>query len=133
MHLKLHRGEKEPKMNCNDCGKTFSNKYSLKCHLKSHSPIKSIKKYQCKECDNEFETRSDYMIHRQKHLKENQDKNPASSKLLSTGSPTLTFICEVCHQIFSRKSQLLQHLLTHEDETNVNYSCRKCGKNFTIK
>ncbi|GMR57524.1 hypothetical protein PMAYCL1PPCAC_27719, partial [Pristionchus mayeri] len=56
---------------CNECGKTFTTRKSLKIHTRSHLTDDSARRpYECDECQNRFTTSGGLRGHKRRHLRE---------------------------------------------------------------
>ncbi|XP_037814425.1 uncharacterized protein LOC119605404 [Lucilia sericata] len=116
--LSYHRSVNCPDANkyahivsCNECFKSFHNPYGLQNHYKTqHTNIKLKSKYQCPECDKEFQYKSCLKVHEQVH---NHKKK---------------FACSYCDRTFTNKSSLEFHLYSHVNEKT--YKCNICNKSF---
>ncbi|KNC34187.1 hypothetical protein FF38_10125 [Lucilia cuprina] len=116
--LSYHRSVNCPNANkyahivpCNKCFKSFQSLYGLQNHYKvQHTHIKPKSKYQCTECDKEFQYKSCLKVHEQVH---NRNKK---------------FACSYCDRTFNNKSSLEFHLYSHVDEKT--YKCNICKKSF---
>ncbi|XP_013415857.1 zinc finger protein rotund isoform X3 [Lingula anatina] len=103
----------------------------------------SGKSYQCKMCEQMFESKSDMLVHCQRVHK--QDPKPykcntcgksfANSSYLSQHNRIHAGIkpykCEICERRFTQLSHLQQHMRTHTGEKPYKCSHNGCGKAFT--
>ena len=96
----------KPRVECNICGKSLSDKKNLKKHCDVvHF---NIRKFNCEICIKRFITRKDLMIHIQSI--HNQQK----------------FICDQCGQALSTRQGLRQHSLIHK-EGSKSIPCSRCA------
>ncbi|KAJ8706586.1 hypothetical protein PYW07_012664 [Mythimna separata] len=95
-------GTVEPRA-CGDCGKLFSNEYSLKIHMKVH---KSEKKYCCEQCDRRFSSKHRLTVHMRSH------------------SGIKPFSCTQCARTFSTRSNLRAHSSVHD--STMQFYCVEC-------
>ena len=96
----------KPRVECNICGKSLSDKKNLKKHCDVvHF---NIRKFNCEICIKRFITRKDLMIHIQSI--HNQQK----------------FICDQCGQALSTQQGLRQHSLIHK-EGSKSIPCSRCA------
>nr|CAD7262793.1 unnamed protein product [Timema shepardi] len=111
-HRKLHVEEEKETPLCRFCGKKYFNKACLRKHESQH---KGAGVYQCRECKEGFESKSDYRQHRLKrHGREH--------------------VCSSCQRTFSNASNLRIHMNNkHTDHTPESYACQLCGKQFKQK
>nr|CAD7453772.1 unnamed protein product [Timema tahoe] len=111
-HRKLHVEEEKETPLCRFCGKKYLNKACLRKHESQH---KGAGVYQCRECKEGFESKSDYRQHRLKrHGREH--------------------VCLRCQRTFSNASNLRIHMNNkHTDQTPESYACQLCGKQFKQK
>ncbi|XP_014385862.1 PREDICTED: zinc finger protein 557-like [Myotis brandtii] len=99
--------ESHTRGNICECGKAFSNVFSLRRHKMTHSEEKPFK---CDVCGKDFLQRSDLRNHNRRHTGEKPYK------------------CRECGKAFSRSSYLRQHERIHPGEKL--YECHQCGKAF---
>ena len=106
-HHRIHTGDKP--FLCTICGNSFSLKWTLQCHIKTHGE----KQFQCATCHKGFFTKGDQKRH----------------EIIHGGEKA--HVCQECGKRFSQRSQLTNHMRLHTGETPFN--CEKCGKNFKMK
>ncbi|KAH9496774.1 hypothetical protein Btru_009391 [Bulinus truncatus] len=95
---------------CYDCGKTFTERFRLVRHIRTHLTEKT---YKCLECGKEFIEKFVLNRHEKTHSKVKPHK------------------CEVCGKNFLEKSKLIRHKKIHD---NIRpYKCDDCGKAFIEK
>ena len=136
-HLLLHQHTQKPFV-CNECGKKFSRKDSLKNHshfhtgkypfvcdkcgkgfsvkdaLVKHSRIHTGERpFICKECGKGFCVKSNLVYHSHKH------------------AGTQPHVCKECGKGFMQKDSLVRHLRVHTGEQP--FACNECGERFTMK
>ncbi|CAG2058070.1 unnamed protein product [Timema podura] len=111
-HRKLHVEEEKQTPLCRFCGKKYLNKACLRKHESQH---KGAGVFQCRECKEGFESKSDYRQHR---LKRHGSEH----------------VCLRCQRTFSNASNLRIHMNNkHTDHTPESYACQLCGKQFKQK
>ena len=127
---------------CDECGKVFNRKETLRRHMLSHTDVRESV---CDECGSKFKSGIQVRqhiarCHSQKSLKR-EDKNPGVCYLcgkecpsersltdhMNTHSPD--FACKRCNKTFGTKRYLNDHIsAVHEGVPR--YNCNVCGKSF---
>ena len=97
---------KQPLFSCAQCDMKFSIRADRDKHVYTHQNVKNFK---CKDCSEEFKQIAGLLNHKKVHQ-----------------APNLR--CQRCDQIFSTKSNLTAHQITHEDR--AKFLCEKCNKLF---
>ncbi|XP_026185003.1 PR domain zinc finger protein 15 isoform X2 [Mastacembelus armatus] len=125
--LKFHNCRTDDKtFQCDICSRFFSTNSNLSKHKKKHGE----KLYSCEICNKMF-YRKDVMQehHRRhgvgpKHMKreELEANGEEGTKYRKEPSP-----CPICGKVFSCRSNMNKHLLTHGDK---KYTCEICGRRF---
>lgn len=107
-HLPKHSAEAP--FVCKDCGKAFKWKHALTAHSVIHAPVK---KFLCQECGFSTSHVSTFRFHNRIH----------SGNLMKCDVKNCTFQT-------TRKSNLVQHKLTHSKEKP--HQCEICGRAFSL-
>ncbi|CAL8266813.1 unnamed protein product [Merluccius merluccius] len=125
--LRFHNCRTDDKtFQCDICSRFFSTNSNLSKHKKKHGE----KLYSCQICNKMF-YRKDVMQehHRRhgvapKHMKreELEVSGEEGTKYRKEPSP-----CPICGKVFSCRSNMNKHLLTHGDK---KYTCEICGRKF---
>lgn len=100
---------------CEVCGAIYTNRSSLRSHLKKHSG-QIIKRHQCTHCP--YSTQ--YGKNLAKHIESNH-----------MGAEDCKFRCDSCSMSFPSEPTLRNHEQTHG--TMSNYQCEECGRMFKTK
>lgn len=125
---------------CPDCNRTFSNKYNMLNHMKSHAKDAEMSKFDC-ECGKSYSTRGNLVAHiRIAHTEElphrchdcgggfpSRSTRDIHSRLHSGARP---FPCAFCPLSFRSKNSRDKHQETHAPP---QHECELCGKRFRRK
>ncbi|XP_033323881.2 uncharacterized protein LOC117219093 [Megalopta genalis] len=109
---------------CPICGMSFNRKGNMNTHLKRHSNGDGI--YTCSICAYKCKSMSQLKLHRKKHTED--------SVMVSTAkkySDQTEWQCKICNQLFTMRSDFLNHERTHKGERSVE--CDICGKQLASK
>ncbi|XP_060090205.1 PR domain zinc finger protein 15 isoform X1 [Heteronotia binoei] len=125
--LEFHNCRTDDKtFQCEMCFRFFSTNSNLSKHKKKHGD----KKFACEICNKLFYRKDVMLDHQRRHLEgvrrvkredfEHSSDNMVRYKKEPSG-------CPVCGKIFSCRSNMNKHLLTHGDK---KYTCEICGRKF---
>lgn len=125
--LKFHNCRTDDKtFQCDICSRFFSTNSNLSKHKKKHGE----KLYSCEICNKMFYRKDVMQEHHRRHgvgpksmKREDLEANgEESTKYRKEPSP-----CPICGKVFSCRSNMNKHLLTHGDK---KYTCEICGRKF---
>lgn len=105
MHSKIHTGIKDFK--CQDCGKMFARKEHLVVHVRTHS---GVRPYHCDICGKGFSQSQNLRVHRRSHTGERP------------------YRCGSCGKLFHTSGHLKTHMKRFSGEKP--YSCDICDQFF---
>ncbi|XP_034034909.1 PR domain zinc finger protein 15 [Thalassophryne amazonica] len=125
--LKFHNCRTDDKtFQCNICSRFFSTNSNLSKHKKKHGE----KLYSCEVCNKMFYRKDVMQEHHRRHgmgpkqmkREELEANGEEGTKYRKEPSP-----CPICGKVFSCRSNMNKHLLTHGDK---KYTCEICGRKF---
>ncbi|XP_074245334.1 PR domain zinc finger protein 15 isoform X3 [Saimiri boliviensis] len=111
---------------CEMCFRFFSTNSNLSKHKKKHGD----KKFACEVCSKMFYRKDVMLDHQRRHL---EGVRRVKREELEAGGEHLVRYkkepsgCPVCGKVFSCRSNMNKHLLTHGDK---KYTCEICGRKF---
>ncbi|XP_066475777.1 PR domain zinc finger protein 15 isoform X2 [Tiliqua scincoides] len=125
--LEFHNCRTDDKtFQCEMCFRFFSTNSNLSKHKKKHGD----KKFACEICNKLFYRKDVMLDHQRRHLegvrrvKREEFEHSAENMVRYKKEPSE---CPVCGKIFSCRSNMNKHLLTHGDK---KYPCEICGRKF---
>ncbi|XP_004406615.1 PREDICTED: PR domain zinc finger protein 15 [Odobenus rosmarus divergens] len=125
--LEFHNCRTDDKtFQCEMCFRFFSTNSNLSKHKKKHGD----KKFACEVCNKMFYRKDVMLDHQRRHL---EGVRRVKREDLDTGGENLVRYkkepsgCPVCGKVFSCRSNMNKHLLTHGDK---KYTCEICGRKF---
>uniref|UniRef100_A0A8D1MPJ1 PR domain zinc finger protein 15 n=1 Tax=Sus scrofa TaxID=9823 RepID=A0A8D1MPJ1_PIG len=124
--LEFHNCRTDDKtFQCEMCFRFFSTNSNLSKHKKKHGD----KKFACEVCNKMFYRKDVMLDHQRRHLEgvrrvKREDAEAGGNLLRYRKEPSG---CPVCGKVFSCRSNMNKHLLTHGDK---KYTCEICGRKF---
>ncbi|XP_054983656.1 PR domain zinc finger protein 15 isoform X2 [Sorex araneus] len=125
--LEFHNCRTDDKtFQCELCFRFFSTNSNLSKHKKKHGD----KKFACEVCSKLFYRKDVMLDHQRRHLEgvrrvKREDLEPSGENLVRYRKEPSG--CPVCGKVFSCRSNMNKHLLTHGDK---KYTCEICGRKF---
>ncbi|XP_078089136.1 PR domain zinc finger protein 15 isoform X3 [Mustelus asterias] len=109
---------------CDMCFRFFSTNSNLSKHKKKHGD----KKFSCETCGKMFYRKDVMLDHQRRHTeggkRAKKDESETNGMVKYKKEPSG---CPVCGKVFSCRSNMNKHLLTHGDK---KYTCEICGRKF---
>ncbi|XP_062906493.1 PR domain zinc finger protein 15 isoform X2 [Mobula hypostoma] len=109
---------------CDMCFRFFSTNSNLSKHKKKHGD----KKFSCDTCGKMFYRKDVMLDHQRRHTeggkRVKKDESEPNGVVKYKKEPSG---CPVCGKVFSCRSNMNKHLLTHGDK---KYTCEICGRKF---
>uniref|UniRef100_A0A8C2FXG1 PR/SET domain 15 n=1 Tax=Cyprinus carpio TaxID=7962 RepID=A0A8C2FXG1_CYPCA len=124
--LRFHNCRTDDKtFQCEICSRFFSTNSNLSKHKKKHGE----KLYACEICNKMFYRKDVMQDHQRRHV---GPKNMKREELEANGEEGSKYrkepsACPICGKVFSCRSNMNKHLLTHGDK---KYTCEICGRKF---
>uniref|UniRef100_A0A4W5LT84 PR/SET domain 15 n=1 Tax=Hucho hucho TaxID=62062 RepID=A0A4W5LT84_9TELE len=126
--LEFHNCRTDDKtFQCEICSRFFSTNSNLSKHKKKHGE----KLYACEICSKMFYRKDVMQDHQKRHTVANP-KHLKREDLEANGEEGTKYrkepsACPICGKVFSCRSNMNKHLLTHGDK---KYTCEICGRKF---
>ncbi|XP_010869030.2 PR domain zinc finger protein 15 isoform X2 [Esox lucius] len=126
--LKFHNCRTDDKtFQCEICSRFFSTNSNLSKHKKKHGE----KLYACEICSKMFYRKDVMQDHQRRHTVANP-KQMKREEMEANGEEGTKYrkepsACPICGKVFSCRSNMNKHLLTHGDK---KYTCEICGRKF---
>ncbi|XP_062906495.1 PR domain zinc finger protein 15 isoform X3 [Mobula hypostoma] len=123
--LEFHNCRTDDKtFQCDMCFRFFSTNSNLSKHKKKHGD----KKFSCDTCGKMFYRKDVMLDHQRRHTeggkRVKKDESEPNGVVKYKKEPSG---CPVCGKVFSCRSNMNKHLLTHGDK---KYTCEICGRKF---
>ncbi|XP_060689815.1 PR domain zinc finger protein 15 isoform X2 [Hemiscyllium ocellatum] len=123
--LEFHNCRTDDKtFQCDMCFRFFSTNSNLSKHKKKHGD----KKFSCDTCGKMFYRKDVMLDHQRRHTeggkRAKKDESETNGMVKYKKEPSG---CPVCGKVFSCRSNMNKHLLTHGDK---KYTCEICGRKF---
>ncbi|XP_048872038.1 PR domain zinc finger protein 15 isoform X2 [Brienomyrus brachyistius] len=111
---------------CEICSRFFSTNSNLSKHKKKHGE----KLYACEICNKMFYRKDVKQDHQKRHIV--GPKHMKKEEMETNGEEGTKYrkepsACPICEKVFSCRSNMNKHLLTHGDK---KYTCEICGRKF---
>ncbi|KAG5669023.1 hypothetical protein PVAND_016925 [Polypedilum vanderplanki] len=128
----VHEKWKESQLfTCDHCGKGFKYLKSLVCHMKQHMKVKP---FVCEICNQGFSVINTFRQHKLTHggkipckiCKKMLKPSAVYYHMKQSHENDKKISCNFCDLMFKTKSDLANHLLSH----NKKFDCSLCGKSF---
>uniref|UniRef100_A0AAY4AH71 PR/SET domain 15 n=1 Tax=Denticeps clupeoides TaxID=299321 RepID=A0AAY4AH71_9TELE len=125
--LKFHNCRTDDKtFQCEICSRFFSTNSNLSKHKKKHGE----KLYACEICNKMFYRKDVMQDHQRRHII--GAKSLKREEIEANGEEGTKYrkepsACPICGKVFSCRSNMNKHLLTHGDK---KYTCEICGRKF---
>ncbi|XP_078512931.1 PR domain zinc finger protein 15 isoform X1 [Lissotriton helveticus] len=124
--LQFHNCRTDDKtFQCEMCYRFFSTNSNLSKHKKKHGD----KKFSCEICSKMFYRKDVMLDHQRRHLQVRRVKREelVSNDINMHKYKKIPSSCPVCGKMFSCRSNMNKHLLTHGEK---KYTCEICGRRF---
>ncbi|XP_041088971.1 PR domain zinc finger protein 15 [Polyodon spathula] len=124
--LKFHNCRTDDKtFQCEICSRFFSTNSNLSKHKKKHGE----KMYTCEICNKMFYRKDVMQDHQRRHIvgPKHMKREDLANGEEGTKYRKEPSACPICGKVFSCRSNMNKHLLTHGDK---KYTCEICGRKF---